>query len=253
METEEGSQTARRRAEIARLITEAGMVQVASLVARFGVTPPTIRRDLEWLEAQGLARRVHGGALALTGRSPSPFTPEAIPARIGRAAAALAQDGETLFITPGLLALETARALTGRQRLTIVTNSLAVARQVAEGSDHTLILTGGQLERHDQGLVGHLAHLALPSLRADRLFLELDGVNAVAGLTTDSLPQAELARLLLDLKAEVVALVPPERVGRVAAVLIAAASEADVIVTAREADSAPLWDLAELGVRVVLA
>lgn len=253
MEKEGGSQTAERRAAIARLLAEAGTVQVASLTARFGVTPPTIRRDLEWLEAQGLARRVHGGALALTNLPVTPSAPETIPARIGRAAAALVQDGETLFLATGPLALEAARALASHRQLTIITNSLTVARQIAEGSDHALILTGGQLDRHDQGLVGHLAHLALPSLRADRLFIELDGVNAVAGLTTDSLPHAELARLLLGLESEVVALVPPERVGRVAAAFIATAAEADTLVTAREAGSAPLWDLAELGVRVVLA
>lgn len=225
---------------------------MADLAARFGVSAPTVRRDLAWFQAQGLARRVRGGALAVEGAPTSPI-PEAISARIGRTAAELVQDGETVFIGPGRLALEMARALASHERLTVVTNGLEVAQQIASGSEHTLILTGGQLERRDSRLVGQLAHAALQGLRADRIFLELGGVSAVEGLTDDSLPQAELARHLLDLGAENVALVEPGRIGRVAAAYIAPASDADVIITAREADSAPLWDLTELGVRVVLA
>ncbi len=247
---ESGMVTARRRAEIVRLLAQEGMVETASLVARFGVSPPTIRRDLGWLVSQGLARRVRGGALS-TSHSALPLG--AVPTRIGRAAAGLVQDGETVFIGPGRLAQAAARALAGRERLTVVTNGLAVARDVTEQTSHALILTGGQVERGNQGLVGYLAQAALTDLRADRVLLELNGASAVGGLTDDSLAQAELARQLIGLGGQVVVLVLPERVGCVAAAYIGPATDADVIVTAREADSAPLWDLTETGVQVLLA
>jgi len=226
-------------------------VDVNGLVARFGVAAPTIRRDLGWLAAQGLARRVRGGAIA-AGDLP-PTLPLDIPARIGLAAAHLVQDGETIFLGPGPLTTLATRALADRQRLTVVTNSLEVAGEIVVQPTHTLILTGGQLERSRGGLVGRLAHAALEGLRADRVLLEFGGVCAVEGLTDDDLSQAELARALLALGAQVVALVAPQRVGRAAAAYIAPAADADVVVTAREADSASLWDLAEVGVRIVLA
>jgi len=226
-------------------------VQVAELAARFGVSAPTIRRDLGWLVEQGLARRVRGGALAVGERTTGPS--DTIYSRIGRAAGELVQDRETVFLGPGRLTLETARALAGKKRLTVVTNSLEVAVEVARRTSHTLILTGGQLERDNQGLGGHLARAALQSLRADRVMLELSGVSAVEGLTDDNLSQAELTQVLLNMGAQVAALVAPERVGRVAAAYIAPATEADVVITAREADSPPLWDLTESGVRVLLA
>ncbi|MBN1954643.1 MAG: DeoR/GlpR transcriptional regulator [Anaerolineae bacterium] len=249
---EKRATTARRRAEIIRQLEQSGAVQVDELESLWGVSAPTIRRDLRWVAAQGLARRVRGGAVAAGERV---FSPAADPvfARIGRAAAALVQDGETIFLGPGPLAVEVARALAGRERLAIVTNSLAVARQVVEQGYHTLILTGGQLERQEQGLTGQLALAALENLRADRVFLELSGVSAMAGLTDDSLPQAEISRLLLEMGAQTIALVVPERVGRVAAVLIGPASDIETVVSAREADSASLWDLTEMGVNVVLA
>ena len=253
MVSEVGMSTVERRAAISQRLVETGVVEVSDLVIRFDVSAPTIRRDLTWLEEQGLARRVHGGALTASEAASSPTDPDAIPARVGRAAAKLVTDGETIFIGPGRLGVATARALADRQRLTVVTNGLAVAQAVAAHSRHTLIVTGGQLERQDRGLEGPLARDALKELRADRIFLELGGVSAVEGLTDDSLSQAELESQIIELGARVVVLVEPDRVGRVAAAHIGPASDADVLVTGREADSAPLWDLTELGIRVVLA
>lgn len=248
-----GIPTPQRRAEIARLLAQSGAVQVADLAARFGTSEPAIRRDLEWLESQGLARRVHGGAVAVRSSADSPPPPDAIPVRIGHAAAGLVRPGETVFLGPGPLTLEVARALTGRPPLTVITNGLTIARYIADHTSHSLILTGGQLERAEGELSGHLARMALEALRADRVILELGGVDAAEGLTDDRLSQAELARILFQRSLQIVVLVPPERVGRVAAAYIGPVTDADVIVTAREADSAPLWDLAETGVRVLLA
>jgi len=103
------------------------------------------------------------------------------------------------------------------------------------------------------GLVGQMTRRALSDLRADRVIVELDGVSPVEGLTQDSLPQAEIAQLLIETGARVVVLVPAERVGRVAATLVAPVSSADAIVTGREASAAYLWDLSEVGIEIVLA
>jgi len=247
--------TAERRAAIARMVAQGGAARVAELVAQFGVHAATIRRDLKALEEQGRVRRVHGGAVAVKEVTPegvgvSPGTQEA---RIGQAVAAMITGGETVFLGPGRLTLAVVRCLVARSRLTIVTNGLEVAHWVAANTPHTLIVTGGQAEGRDRGLVGQLTRTALGSLRADYVILELGGISAVGGLTDDSLPQAEIARMLLETGSQVIVLVPVERVGRVAAAYIAPVSDTDVVVTAREAPSPFLWDLSESGVRVVLA
>ena len=247
--------TAERRAAIAKIAVQNGTVRVAELVTRFGVHAATIRRDLKVLEEQGAVRRVHGGAMAVEEVAPEgprvpPRTPEA---RIGQAVAEMIADGETIFLGPGQLSLEVARYLTAHSRLTIVTNGLEIANWVAVNTPHTLIVTGGQAERRDLGLVGQLTRAALSSLRADHVILELGGISAVGGLTDDSLPRAEIAQLLLTVGSQIVVLVPDERIGRVAAAYIAPVSDTDVVVTTREAPSPFLWDLSEAGVRVVLA
>ena len=257
--------TAERRGAIADLVVRQGSARVSDLAERFEVSAATVRRDLEELEDRGAVKRVYGGAMAVTGGKDTPATaeqraaggttadPSAEAVRIGRVAAGMVEEGETVFLGPGALSLEVARGLEGHRRVTVVTNGLEIAHWVAAHTEHRLIVTGGQLERRDRALVGQLARQALSSLRADRVILELGGVSPVDGLTQDGLPQAEIAQILMDAGAEIVVLVPPERVGRVAAARVAPVTSADVVVTGREAPSAYLWDLSEGGVEIVLA
>jgi DeoR/GlpR family transcriptional regulator of sugar metabolism len=246
---------AERQATIAELVAQGGVVRVTELAAQFDVDVSTIRRDLQALEEQGKLQRVHGGAVPIEQVAPERLglSTSSYEARIGQAVARMIGGGETIFLGPGRLPLEVARCLGGLSQLTIVTNGLDVAHWIAANTPYTLIVTGGQVEGGDRGLAGRLARAALSSLRADRVILELDGVSAVGGLTADDLAQAEIAQGLLEIGAEMIVLIPVERVGRVAAAYIAPVSEADVVVTAREAPSPFLWDLSETGVRVVLA
>lgn len=256
--------TVERRDAIADFVVQEGAARVSELAERFDVSPATVRRDLETLEDRGTLKRVHGGAVAVEreqqGVQPAPTSLSQAPpprsaeaARIGRAVAAMIEDGETIFLGPGPLSLGVARSLEGHHRVTVVTNGLEIAHWLATHTEHRLIITGGQVEDRDMALVGQLVHDALSSLRADRVILELDGVSAVEGLTQDSLPQAEISQMLMEAGSKIVIVVPPERVGRVAAGRVAPVTSADAVVTAREAPSAYLWDLSEVGVEIVLA
>ena len=257
--------TVERRDAMAEWVVREGAARVSELAERFDVSPATVRRDLERLEDRGTLKRVHGGAVAVdTADKPAravassppqvePTSPSADAVRIGRAAAEMIEEGETVFLGPGPLSLEVARSLEAHSPLTVITNSLEIAYWLATHTKHRLILTGGQTESRDLGLVGQLARDALASLRADRVILELDGISALEGLTQDSLPQAEIAEVLLEAGSEIVIVVSPERVGRVAAARVAPATSADVLVTGREAPAAYLWDLTEVGVEIILA
>ncbi|MGC9335637.1 MAG: DeoR/GlpR family DNA-binding transcription regulator [Anaerolineae bacterium] len=249
--------TVERRDAIADLITRQGTARVADLAERFDVSPATIRRDLGTLEDQGAVQRVHGGAMAAKDVPPravaSTRSPSSPIARIGQSVGNMIEDGETIFLGPGSLCLEVARSLGDRSRITVITNGLDVAHWLASHTRHGVIVTGGQAEGNEMGLVGQLARDALDSLRADSVILELGGVSAVEGLTDDSLSQAEIAERLMGAGSRIVILVLPERVGRVAAAQVAPVTSADVIVTAREAPSAYLWDLSEVGVQITLA
>ena len=257
--------TVERQDAIAELVLREGSARVSELAERFDVSSATVRRDLETLEDRGAVKRVHGGAVAVDedeqapGSGPSSSSRASVSSqtagatRIGRAVAEMIAGGETIFLGPGALSLAVARSLEDHPRVTVVTNALGIAHWVATHTSHRLIVAGGQVEDRDLALVGQLTRDALSSLRADRVVLELGGVSAVEGLTQDSLPQAEIAQILMEAGSKIVIVVPPERVGRVAAAQVAPVTSADVVVTAREAPSAYLWDLSEVGVEIVLA
>jgi DeoR family transcriptional regulator of aga operon len=242
-----------RRTAIEEIVSRAGFAQVADLAQHFGRDTSTIRRDLDALEGQGRVRRIHGGAVPADDARTPEQTVAAQEARIAAAVADSVADGETVCLGPGRLPLATAKALASKAGLTVITNGLEIAHWLAAHTDHNVIVTGGQLERADLGLAGQMVRSALAGLRAERVILEAGGVSAVGGVTDDSLSQAEIARMLLGTGSEIIVAVPPNRVGRVAAVHVADVSDVDVVVTAREAPSPHLWDLSELGVRIVLA
>ena len=254
---------AERQAYILQTVARQGPVRTAGLIARFGISPATARRDLTSLAKEGLIRRVHGGAVAI---QTTPLSPNSIVSReaddsprvrVGRAAAGLVAKGETVFLGPGLLGMEVARFLLEIQpEITLITNDLGLAHWAAQNRSfprHTLIVTGGQAGERGGGLMGPLFRASLANLRPNHVMLELGGVSAVEGITDDSLAWAEEIQVLFEIGAQTVILALPEQVGRVAAAHVAPISELDVLVTTREAPAPILWDLSEAGVRVVLA
>jgi len=226
-----------------------GTVRVSELAEKLEVNPVTIRRDLKHLEEVGQLHRVHGGAVLRESRGIAPQTSPSCEARIAEAAARLLPDQSVLFLGPGSIVVSMIPFLKERTPFTIVTNALDVAWNVARLNQHTLHLVGGQLAE-DYGIYGDPE--ALLRIHADWVVLECNGLDAEHGLGHDQREYATMARMLFKLGAQVIVLLSPERVGRSGALHIAPASEVDVLITGREASNAPLWDLSEAGVRIVL-
>lgn len=244
--------SAERRQAIAQLIREQGAVQVAALSARFGVSASTIRRDLEELEQQGLARRTYGGAVAVEGQDIGPIqATDDEKDRIGQAAATLVSAGETVFLGPGTTTLAVARHLTDHPNLTVITNALDIASFLTRHSTVGVIVTGGQVQRPDFTLIGHISEQTLRELRADKVIIGVGGINIPDGLTGESLPAVTAIRAVLETAPQVIVVADHSKLGRVATALLAPVDRADVIVTGRDADPSIVWDLTELGIKVI--
>jgi DeoR family transcriptional regulator, fructose operon transcriptional repressor len=225
-----------------------GAVQVSALAAAWKVDPVTIRRDLAQLEQEGRLRRVHGGAV-LREIAAAREVAAGLVGRIAEAAARAIPEGSVVFLAPGPLTSEVVPFLRGHAHLTVITNALDAAWQLARQGRHTLHVIGGQVGE-GYGIFGDAE--ALRRVRADVVLLEADGLDAERGLTHDDRETAAMARGLFALGAQTVVLIPPERLGRAGALFVAPAGEIDVLITGREADNLPLWELSELGIRVVL-
>lgn len=238
-----------RHARICQALESDGSVRVTELARTLNVDPVTVRRDLDILERQGRLQRVHGGALRREAQ-PTGSAPSALERRIAEAAARFIPDRSVIFLGPGALVQEIVPFLQEHIHLTLITNALNTAWSVARQQRHTLHVIGGQVEP-DFGMVSE--NEALTNIRADWIVWEAEALDAERGLTHDRRELAVMARVLFQLGAQVMLLARPESLGRTGALSIAPADEVDVLITGREADTAVLWDLSELGIRVILA
>lgn len=246
-----------RQRNVLRFIEGQQRVSVAAIREQFGVSEATARRDLEALEAEGAIRRVHGAALAIR-RAP----PE-LPAlaregeqaeekrRIGRAAAALVGDGETVFISSGTTTLEVARNLRERNGLTVITNSLMVLNAFAAADGVNLVGLGGMLRRSEMSMIGHITELALAELRADKVIIGIRAIDIEQGLTNDYLPETMTDRAILRSGRSVIVVADHTKLGRVSAALVAPISAMHTLVTTSNAPKDFCATLEARGVRVV--
>jgi DeoR/GlpR family transcriptional regulator of sugar metabolism len=191
-----------RLEKIASLLAGRDEVTVQEMAEHFGVTPMTIRRDLDTLSRQGRVMRTHGGAMLA---APAVAAFEFMDRRtanpeVKRAIAEMAlqriEPGMTLLLDTGTTTLELARLLGGIPGLTVVTSSLAIASVLFAVPEMELILLGGTVNQNSPDLHGALTVDNLQSFHADLAFLGADGANA-QGFYTSDLSIAQVSRAII--------------------------------------------------------
>ncbi|HVL97364.1 MAG TPA: DeoR/GlpR family DNA-binding transcription regulator [Solirubrobacteraceae bacterium] len=190
---------AQRRQEILQAV-RAGATHVSDLAASFGVSEMTVRRDLRALARDGKIERVRGGALNAGAEPPfEEIEVERFEAkdRIGAAAAALIEDGQTVMIDIGTTTLQAARHLHGRE-ITVVTTSLAVYEELVPDPGIELVLPGGVVRRNYRSLVGVLAEDTLRQLKADVCLLGTSGIDGGLGVWDSTMVEVPIKRTMIE-------------------------------------------------------
>jgi DeoR/GlpR family transcriptional regulator of sugar metabolism len=247
-----------RQRLIRELVDAVGRATVPDLSLRFGVSEATIRRDLEDLRLRGRLHRAHGGAVRLehAGSEPPMLDRAGDQAeakrRIGRLAAAMIQDGETIFLGSGTTVYEVAQALPPGQPLTVITNSLPIANRLADRPQVQLIVIGGMFRPSELSMIGHIAEQAIRELRADRAFIGMRSIDAAAGFTHEYLPEIMTDRAILGMAAQVVIVADHTKLGRLSPVAVAPVTVAHVIITDRGAPGEAVAELRQRGLDVRL-
>lgn len=242
-----------------RQLTAHGEVGFTDLAEEFGVSEMTIRRDLETLEAEGLARRVRGGAISVVSRSYEPplsvraATAADAKAAIGAAAAGLVNDGDTVIIDVGTTTLELAKALHGRHGLTVVTASLPIAVELGADPDIRVLVTGGQVRSGELSLTGGMAEDAFGAMNCDLAFIGIAGICAMPGLTEYNPDDGRVKRAAIQAARRAIVLADSSKLGRVAFSTVAPLSSVDVLVTDAPGDEPTVMDIAAAGVGIVEA
>ena len=251
--------TPERQKQILSLLTRQGRLSVGEIVEQFSISEATARRDLESLASQGKAQRVHGGVIALEEAPPELPILEREgeqadeKSRIGRAAAGLVADNETVFLGSGTTELEEARKLRNRKNLTVITNSLPVLNALAGVEEITVISLGGMLRDSEMSFIGHITEQALTEVRADKVIMGTRGLSLEHGLTNDYLQETLTDRAILKIGREVIIVADHTKVNRVATALLAPLDSMQTFITDSQADKKFIQALKKQGIQVIVA
>jgi DeoR/GlpR family transcriptional regulator of sugar metabolism len=251
--------TPERQKQILTMLTRQGRLSVGEIVEYFSISEATARRDLESLASQGKVQRVHGGVMALEQAPPElPILEregEQAPekTRIGRAAAGLITDKETVFLGSGTTVLEVARNLRDRHDLTVITNSLPVLNMLAGADGITVISLGGVLRESELSFIGHITEQAVSELRADKVMIGTRGISLEHGLTNDYLQETLTDRAIMKIGREVIITADHTKVNRVSTVLLAPVDSMHIFVTDIKTDDKFVHALLRQGIQVIAA
>jgi len=256
------AQSSLRRADrvsaILDRVSSNGSVDAGHLAAEFQVSPATIRRDLQVLEDQKLLSRTHGGAVAVDMAYELP-----VRYRVGqrreeklriaqRAAALLPRGPLTLALTGGTTTHILARLLAERVDLTVVTNALNVASELALRPRLKLIMTGGVSRTASYELVGPIADQALAGLNMEIAVVGVDGISARGGLTTHDEIEAHTNAAMIRRAGRVMVVADGSKVGRNCLAGICPITDAAVLITDASADPEHLEAIRRAGTEVVV-
>jgi DeoR/GlpR family transcriptional regulator of sugar metabolism len=232
------------------------VVRVEELTRQLGVSPATIRRDLSELEKLGELRRVYGGAVSTGGRLDEPLFDDKTSVaavekrRIASAAVKYIKPNDTIYLDGGSTVLELARLLKERSNVTIVTNSLRAAAELA-GRGPRLILVGGELRRLAQTTVGPLTRFMIRELHVDKAFMGTIGLSLAGGLTTTDPSEAYTKELVMEQAREVILLADSSKAHKISFTRAGRLEKVRVLITDRQFDRKLAKELRKRGIETV--
>lgn len=213
-----------RLTAILDLLAERGEVTVEELVERFGASAATTRRDLDSLAERRLLTRTHGGAVAQSVAYELPIRYKSHQRSrqkelIAAAASALVEPGQVVGLSGGTTTNAIATALAARDDLadlglTVVTNAVNIAAQLAMRPEFKVVVTGGVIHRRSFELVGPFVEQLLGGIRLDIAFIGVNGLDAASGASTHDEAEAVVNRMMADRAGRAVIVTDSSKIGR---------------------------------------
>ncbi len=225
-----------RQQRILELLREAGQVHVEDLVDRLGVTPQTIRKDLNLLADRKLLVRVYGGAVPPSGVDNISHDSRQRTAReakdvIGKAAAELIADNSSLFINIGTTTEAVARRLDRHRGLMVITNNLNVIDILEPLPEVNAIVAGGRVRKKDRAVVGSLAMGFIDNFKVDYAVIGASAIDADGALLDYDVDEVQVSQTIIRNARCVLLVADSSKIGRAAPVRIGHFSDIDLFVT----------------------
>ena len=213
--------TYERRQSLIDLLRKQPGLRVPEIAAALSISMGTVRNDLNALEQEDRLTRVHGGAVL---NERDHFQDNSFLRRfkinataklaIVREAVALVKNGDSILLDASSTAYYLARALSGRNKLRIMTNGFEVARELAQNSSNTVILIGGVVNNDSSSVTGLLSEQIIAEMHIEKAFFSCSGFSLERGMTEVHFAEAQLKRKAIESSQQVIALIDSSKFGK---------------------------------------
>ncbi|MCB2300551.1 DeoR/GlpR family DNA-binding transcription regulator [Clostridium tagluense] len=247
-----------RKSKILDILNKDGKVKVCELSQIYEVSEVTIRRDLQELEETELIKRVYGGAVLNDNTKFEPTFSEKIDKfydekeSVGKLAASMIVDGETIVLDAGTTTLNIARHITAKN-ITILTNSVDIAFELVKKQNMEVIVTGGTLRWETRALVGPVADSTFENFKVDKAFIGVNGVCIINGLTTPNIIEASTKREMIKIARKIIVVCDHTKFNKVSFAKIVDLDSIDTIITDNKLDDELIEKFEEKDVKVIKA
>lgn len=250
-----------RLEQIQELLQKDNYISIPKISEMFNISLATARRDLDMLAELGKAQRIRGGAM-MTGKAP-PELPVMMRAqeqseekiRIGTAAAALIQEGDSVFIGNGSTALEVARNITNLQNITVVTNSLLVQNVLANSMNINLIIMGGYYRNTEYAVYGHITEYDLTQVHVNKVIIGIRAISIEQGLSNDFefFPEVSTDRAIIKSGKEVIIVADHTKFNRISTAIVSPINCVNKIITDEKVPSDILENFRKIGIEIIIS
>lgn len=240
-------------------LEQKGMIRVHEVAAKMGVTGATIRRDLRILESQHALQRGYGSAVPLKAKATDPPLSDKYSVRasektrIGRAAAALLEENDSILITSGSTIEAFVRALGANGSHNVVTASTRLAELLLEKNGFSVYMLGGSVVKDSHSVRDSVAIQTLKHMRCNKLFFSCDGLDLNGGVTSAYLAESQLNIAMMEAATVRILLADSSKIGKVGFGKTCDLSEIQVLVTDDGISRKMREEFDRLGVKVITA
>lgn len=247
-----------RQMQILSQLNEIGFVKVANLGKKLNVSAVTIRKDLTYLENQGMLYRTHGGASKHSlyaferhfSEKENLYVEQ--KKKIASAALSFIHDNDNIVLASGTTIHYLSQLLTDFKRLTVVTPSLFVALTLCTQDSVNLIQLGGSVRKSSNSVIGSIAEEILKEFSCNTLFLGIDGIDLDFGITTSNDMEAHLNKVMIASSDKVIILTDSSKIGKRSLSKIANLDKVHTIITDASIIKSHQKQLEDFGIEVVV-
>lgn len=245
----------KRQTQILEILGKDDRTSVSSLAKMLGVSSVTIRQDLNFLEGEGLLRRVHGGAVLkdaddLSNRLGYNYDRKL---KIARKLASHVCDGESILIESGSVNVLLARELLKDKKVTILTTNVYLARQFRKVEQAQIIILGGLYQHDSETLVGKMTKACIDQLNINKAFIGIDGYTTEAGFTSRDILRAEISSYIISKARDVFIVSDSSKFGKTELSNVCYTSDIQHIATNKDLSPGYQQEFRKAGVDLILA